>query len=277
MDEPLRVFFKKRLNRIALPFVFWVVAYFAWRVFVYGETLTANSIVQGVLTGPYTQFWFLYLLVGLYLITPVLRIVVRYSERRLLRYLLVIWFVGTALIPLITLFEPYNLNANVFIITGWLGYYVLGAFLIKVRLKRSTLTMLFALSMAWTIIGTYLVVGTIGERLNEFFHDSTSFNIIIASAAFFLLLATIPSQTVESRLPRGSVVLRQISQNTLPTYLFHLMVLETLQKGFLGFKISLTTMNPIVEIPLITAVTLLICLAVIIPLKKIPYVKRLIG
>jgi hypothetical protein len=54
-------------------------------------------------------------------------------------------------------------------------------------------------------------------------------------------------------------------------------VLETLQRGFLGFKISLNTMSPIIEIPLITAVTLFICLAVIVPLKKIPYVKRIIG
>ena len=55
------------------------------------------------------------------------------------------------------------------------------------------------------------------------------------------------------------------------------MVLEALQRGYLGFKISLTTMNLIIEIPLISDVTLFICLGVIIPLKKIPYVKRVIG
>ena len=55
------------------------------------------------------------------------------------------------------------------------------------------------------------------------------------------------------------------------------MVLETLQKGYLGFKISVTTINPVIEIPLITVLTLLICLAVIVPLKKIPYVRRIVG
>jgi type IV secretory pathway TrbL component len=54
------------------------------------------------------------------------------------------------------------------------------------------------------------------------------------------------------------------------------MVLEALQKGYFGFKISLTTMNPVLEIPLITVVILFICLGVIIPLKKIPYLKKLI-
>jgi hypothetical protein len=55
-------------------------------------------------------------------------------------------------------------------------------------------------------------------------------------------------------------------------------VLETLQRGYLwGFTISGNYLNSIVEVPLITAVTLLICLAVLIPLKKVPILKNLIG
>ena len=82
---------------------------------------------------------------------------------------------------------------------------------------------------------------------------------------------------IEQRFPLGNRVLNLISQNTLAIFLFHVIVLELIQKGYLGFQISLSTMNPILAVPLITAVTLLICLAVIIPLKKIPIIKRLIG
>jgi surface polysaccharide O-acyltransferase-like enzyme len=140
-DEPLKVFFKKRLNRIGIPFLFWGVAYFAWQFLVNGEALTANSIVQGVLTGPDYQFWFLYLLLGLYLVTPVLRVLLKHADWKLLRYLIFVWFAGTALFPLLTLFGPYSLNANVFIFTGWLGYFVLGAYLMRVQLKSSLLTL----------------------------------------------------------------------------------------------------------------------------------------
>jgi surface polysaccharide O-acyltransferase-like enzyme len=108
------------------------VAYFAWQFLVNGEALTANSIVQGVLTGPDYQFWFLYLLLGLYLVTPVLRVLLKHADWKLLQYLIFVWFAGTALIPLLTLFGPYSLNANVFIFTGWLGYFVLGAYLMRV-------------------------------------------------------------------------------------------------------------------------------------------------
>ena len=277
LNESLGVFFKKRLNRIALPFVFWGIAYFAWRAFVNGETLTTNSIVQGVLTGPYNHFWFLYLIVGLYLLTPVLRVLVAYVKRRTFSFLMILWFLGTAIVPLLGLFSDYSLNANVFIITGWLGYFLLGAYFLKTRVRPIILYTIMTLGYTWTIIGTYLIVGTIGEHVSQFFYDAASFSMIGASVALFLLLSMVPSHTLEERFPRGNRVLRLISQNTIPIYLFHVMVLESLQKGFFGFQISLSTMNPVLEIPLITVTTLLICLAVILPLKKIPIVKRLLG
>jgi surface polysaccharide O-acyltransferase-like enzyme len=277
LGEPLRVFFKKRLNRIALPFLFWGAAYFAWRFFVYGETLSANSILQGVLNGPYTHFWFFYLLIGLYLITPVLRVLVAYIDRKTFQFFLILWFLGTAIVPLMGLFGAYSLNSNVFIVTGWVGYYLLGAYCLKVRVSSKVLYTMLILGLTWTIIGTYLAVGIIGERFSQFFHDGYSFSMIGASAALFLLLAAVPSNMLEERFPRGIRVLRFIGQNTIPIYLFHVMVLESLQKGFFGFQISLATMNPVLEVPLLTVVTLFICLGVIYPLEKIPLVKRLIG
>jgi surface polysaccharide O-acyltransferase-like enzyme len=277
LNEPLGVFFKKRLNRIALPFLFWGVAYFAWRAFVNGETLTAESILQGVLTGPYVHFWFFYLLVGLYLLTPVLRVLVAYISRNTFKFFMILWFLGTAIVPILSLLSEYRLDSNVFIITGWVGYFLLGAYSLKTHVRSAVLYALLGLGFAWTIIGTYVVVGTIGERVNQFFYNAYSFSMIAASVALFLLLAAVPSNMLEERFPRGNRVLRLISQNTIPIYLFHVMVLEALQKGFFGFQISLATMNPVLEVPLITAVTLLICLVVIYPLKKVPVVKKIIG
>jgi hypothetical protein len=50
-----------------------------------------------------------------------------------------------------------------------------------------------------------------------------------------------------------------------------------LQKGYLGFSINVATINPIIEIPLETALTLLVCLAIIVSLKKVPCLKRVLG
>ncbi len=284
-DEPLKVFFKKRLARIGLPLIFWGGAYFAWRYFVNKEALTSNSIFQGILGGPYFHFWFVYLLLGLYLITPILRVIVAHAKWNVAKYFLFLWFIGTGLIPLLGLYQVISpattwFRQNIFIMSGMLGYFVLGAYFIRLRFRSSVLYIILALSFLWTILGTYLIVGTMGESYSQFFYDASSFNVIVASIALFTLLTLAPPVEKVKQVSGMSGVTRLvqlISKNTLPIYLFHVMVLETLQRGYLGFKISVTTMNPIVEIPLITILTLIICLAVLVPLKKIPHAKNILG
>lgn len=281
-DEPLRVFFKKRWRRIGIPVLFWGIVFFAWDFLVKGQSLTAVFLLQGILAGPYVHFWYLYALIGLYLITPVVRVVVANAKWEIIKYFLVLWFVGTGVVSLLTFsvsISPQTVwfKDNVFIFTGLIGYYIFGAYLQRLRINRAILFAGFILSTIGTILGTYFVIGTLGAVYGRFFLDSSSLSVIIASISLFLLLATIPNAKGQNRFPYSNRMLKVISENSLPIYLFHLIVLETLQSGYLGFKLSVTTLNPLIEIPLLTALTLVICLAIIVPLKKLPYVKRIIG
>ena len=277
VEEPLSVFFKKRFSRIGLPFLFWGAAYFAWRFFVNQEVLTLNSIGEGLIWGPYFHFWFLYVLIGLYLITPLLRVLVAHANWKLIRYFLLLWVVGTSAVPLLSIFGAYSFDSNVFLLTGYIGYFLLGLYLLKVRLRPSILYIALALGLVWTIVGTYLITASIGGNRQYFFYDFLSANVILASVALFLLLSSVQYGKIEKRFPHFNGLLHFISENSLAIYLFHIMVLEALQKGYLGVKISLTTINPVLEIPLVTIVTLLICLLIIYPLKKIPVLNKLIG
>ena len=68
---------------------------------------------------------------------------------------------------------------------------ILGAYIAKMKIRSSILYLIFALSLIWTIMGTYFIVGTLGERYSQFFFDASSVNVIITSVAFFLILSTI--------------------------------------------------------------------------------------
>jgi surface polysaccharide O-acyltransferase-like enzyme len=102
---------------------------------------------------------------------------------------------------------------------------------------------------------------------------------------FYLLLTTkkTPSTVAsepsppKASHPKINKLLSVISQNTLPIFLFHLMVLDALQRGYLGFTLNGNTVNSIIGVPLATALTIFICLAVIVPLKKVPVLKSFIG
>ena len=311
--EPLGVFFKKRLARIGLPFIFWGAAFFAWDFLVVhqinSQPITSSSIIQGILTGPYYQFWYLYLLLGLYLVTPILRVIMAYADRNLVKYILVLWFLGASVIPVVDLLTPYRLDSNVLTFTGYAGYFILGAYLLTVQMRRWSIAFFMCLGIALTAIGTYVIAATVGGTEMYFFQQYLSPTIILASVMLFLLLIALQKPAVQApsiqkppvqtfsvqtsavqatadlkeanqnppRQSKGSKLLALISVNTLPLYLFHVMVLETLQKGYLGFAINGNTINSVVGVPLNTVITLFVSLGIILGLKKIPGLKRLIG
>ena len=276
--EPVRVFLKKRLIRIGLPFILWGTVYFVWRFMVNHEALSASSIFQGILTGPYYHFWFLYMLFGLYLITPVLRVVTAFAERRIIRYFLILWLLGTSLVPLLVLVSGFAVETKLFAITGWVGYFLLGFYLLETRVRSSRLFILWLTGILWTILGTYAVTALVGGHSGFFFLDYlSSASLILASASLFLLLGKIPHSAVETSSSRINRLICFIGQSTLSIYLLHVIILESFQKGYFGFQLSVNTINPIVEIPLITIITLFVSVGIIFLLKRVPVLKKIVG
>jgi surface polysaccharide O-acyltransferase-like enzyme len=278
-NESLSAFFKKRWARIGLPFLFWGAAYFAWDFLVIHIPFTSSAIIQGILNGPYTQFWYLYVLVGLYLLTPILRIFIAHADQTIIKYFVILWFLGVAIIPVFGLLTTYTLNSNVFIITGYVGYFVLGTYLLTVQMRRSTLSIFMILGIALTAFFTYVLAATVGGTEMYFFQQYFSPTVILASVMVFLLLLTIQPPSVQKEISPSKVnkLIKVISQNTLPIFLFHVMVLESIQNGYFGFAINRNTLNPIIEVPLMTVIVLFVSLSIILLLKKVPYLTKLIG
>jgi surface polysaccharide O-acyltransferase-like enzyme len=281
-DEPIRVFLRKRINRIGVAFAFWTVVYIIWGFFVYHFPLTTENVSESVLrslfTGAYYHFWFIYLIGGLYLITPILRVIIAYASDQILRYLLLLWFVGIAVLPIIELLTGYVLDNNVFLITGLVGYYVLGNYLQKIRIRRNVLIGLLVLAFIWTLFGVWLMdysFASLGQ--DYFFVAPLTVNIIIWSVALFLLLMRAQPEWPSVKITFAKRLIQVISKNTLPIFFFHLIIMESFQRGFFGFVLRSTTLNPIVEIPLLAAITFFVTLALVLLMKRVPILNRLIG
>jgi surface polysaccharide O-acyltransferase-like enzyme len=275
-DEPMGVFFKKRFNRIGLPLIFWTVVYFIWSFNVWGKPVTLLNIGLGLISGSYPILWFLYLLVGLYLVTPILRTLVKHIDRKKFRLLLAIWFVGTVSVSLVHTFTNFNYDPLMFVITDWVGFFLLGIYLTKTKIHSNIAYLGFTLGLLVAIVGDWFLTASMGEQYTGYFHGYLSFNMIIASAALFLILIRLPYSRIDSGNITINRLIQWIEQNTLPIYLVHVIVLESLQLGLLGFSFPYTY-NLLVDVPLITFVTFLLTAAIVYPLKKIPFVMKLIG
>jgi surface polysaccharide O-acyltransferase-like enzyme len=275
-DEPMKVFFKKRFNRIGLPLFFWTAVYFIWSFTVWEKPITLFNIEQGLISGSYPILWFLYLLVGLYLITPILRTLVKHIDRNQFKLLLAIWFVGTILVPLIHNFTNFNFDPLMFVITDWVGFFLLGIYLTNTKIHSviAYVGLFFGLLVA--IIGDWFLTASMGEQFTGYFHGYLSFNMIIASAALFLILIRIPHASIDSGSITINRFIKWIEQNTLPIYLVHVIVLESLKRGLLGFSFPYTY-NLLVDVPLLAIVTFVLSAIIVYPLKKIPFIMKLIG
>jgi surface polysaccharide O-acyltransferase-like enzyme len=281
LDEPIRVFLKKRLSRIGLAFVFWSMVYLAWGFYVYKVPVTLDNVAQGIVkdlfTGSWYHFWFIYLIIGLYLVTPLLRIIIAYGSPQMTRYLIALWFAGVAVLPVIQLGFGYTLDAGVFVLGGFIGYFVMGNYLQKITLHKALLYGLLAASFVGTVFGTYLMSYPLsGLMQNNYFLGYLTVNVIVGSAALYLLLLKAKSDWPGTNHPARPLV-QAISNNTLPIFLFHVIILETFERGLLGFTISYTTLNPIIEIPLLAALTFLVTFGLVLLMRRVPVLKKLIG
>ena len=85
---------KKNVSRLVTAFIFWSALYAVFMVNF--EGCPTNLILQQFLNGHY-HMWFLFMIVGLYLIVPFLRPIVR--DEKLLRYFLLLTLIFTFLLP----------------------------------------------------------------------------------------------------------------------------------------------------------------------------------
>jgi surface polysaccharide O-acyltransferase-like enzyme len=285
--DSLRVFFKKRFARIGLPLIFWTVIYFIWVFSILKLPFTVRTIVQGILNGAYTQFWYIHVLLGLYLLTPFLRVIIANANQALIKYFVVLWLVSVSILPFIYLLSPLQLSNNIFVIAGYVGYFVLGVYLSSVQIRRKTALTFMLLGLALTALGTYVLVAFDSSASMYFFQEYLSPTVILASAMAFLLLLTIKQHSPVSHVSTRAFsaepasifnkIIKTISQNTLGIYFVHVIVIETIQWGLLGFALNRETLHPIIEVPLLTVITLFASLGIILLLKKIPKLKNIVA
>ena len=271
----IKTFMQKRLKRILLPFLFWSVIYIIYH-FV-NDTATAHysffDIVKAayfkLMNGAYFHLWFVYMLIGMYLIIPVLKKWVKNCTEKELIYFLAIWVITLFFTnPIIQKYAP---AIEIQFFTGFVGYLVLGYYLFtkpveKMKNIRKISLLMIIVGILITVFGTWWVCTKRGE-MNELFHVYTTPNIFLITAGIFIFVKTSCQNT--KKLPW---ILHLIDVYGYGIYLGHILVLELLMR-FFDFEPLLLGM-PLVGIPVVTLICLLITMSLISCIHKLPLVGK---
>jgi surface polysaccharide O-acyltransferase-like enzyme len=279
--EPPREFYRRRLVRIGVPLVAWTLVYLAYRRWWLDEPLTAGEAGRDVLAGtPFLQLYFLYVLVGLYLLTPYLRILIRHTTRRIQ-----VAFAGTllalGLVDQVAEMLVGSGTANV--ATGFLpfaGYFVAGWVLRDVALhawhvRAAALTFVASVAGTAALVGAFTVTGgwdDTGRYLYDFFAPL----VVTMSVAAFVLFRSVP---VGGRSPDGDgsadgSPLAVLSGVTFGIFLVHPLVLYPVQDHWpLPDAPAAFTAGLLAHL----AITVVGSLALTLVLRRIPYVRATVG
>ena len=269
-------FLKKRLSRIIAPFLFWSLVYigYSWYnediVFTADAWANTKQVLHLLKYGSSYHLWYVYMLIGLYLIIPVISGFVRNASNKEVLYFLLIWF-GVTLFAQPYLLR-YNPQVDAHYFAGYIGYLVLGHWLahhdFKVKHIRGCMVALFIVTLLVIIAGTHWQY-KYNTGLDTLFYEPISPPIILLSSSVFLIarftMPTAPTWVIKARDFAGHY--------NYGIYLGHALVLYGLDLAGITYKLC----NPIVSIPLTAFLCFNITLLMIWLLSKLPFGRWIAG
>lgn len=280
-EEPLRSFFRKRMSRVLVPLLFWTALYSLWTLRYVPELLaipkTYSDIAVGMAEGPvYYHLWFLYMIIGLYLVTPILRPYVKAVGAAGLTYFLALWAVVAGGYGFAERFAHVRVGIPIEMVGGMVGYFVLGYYLnsMEVDLKQRRLLYLLALAaVAVTAWGTWFLTARHGGGFDDYFFGYLSPTTMVVSAAVFVFFKYVRWDRLVPPGSRARARLLRWSGASFGVYLVHALVLDALMYA----RVSANLLNPLVGVPLTVGLALALSYGLTRLLQSLPFARRLVG
>lgn len=275
-QEPASVFFNKRIRKVLVPLMFWGTIFFIFNSHILGRPITVWDVFRQIITGPLdSHLWFLYMVLGLYLLTPALRVYVKGASDGNLAYFVLLWFAATAVYSTMDKFIGFHPGVEL-PVGRFIGTYLLGYLLARVEYTgrvRAACHAAFLAGLAVTAAGTYCLNAGCAGGFDKFFHGNQSPNIIVMSAACFLVLKNFDAGRYLDRFPVSYGYLRAVSGATLGVYIVHVNVLHAIKDG-LG--LDAFTWHPLVAVPAASLAGYAVSLMVVLPMRRIPALRHLV-
>ena len=228
---PPAEFYRRRLHRIGIPLVVWCAFYLALREFTTDDPLDGTTAAREVLDGGvYYHLYFLFVLAGLYALTPFVRLIVLHaSHRMLVAFVVVLLAIGAVDQAAVVLFESGQGNAATRFLP-YLGYFVGGFLLSELTLDRRLIRAAAAAvagGIALTTVGGWVLSVSMGPAYVEYALLPLSPSVMLTAAGAVILLRALPRHA-----PRvtGSRIVARLAALSFGIYLVHPAVLTQLRE-----------------------------------------------
>lgn len=273
----IRNLYKKNIFRIVRIFLFWSFLYALHEAYIH-NSLSFMSIVVHTINGPF-HFWFLKMLLGIYIIIPILRVVVQ--NKRLEEYVIILAIFLSFIIPMLIdavafwsevskeqAIKYYN-GFGIRITSGFVGYFLLGHYLFYYRLSNAFKKIIYCMGLLSVLSVMYLThwfSHHIGSPI-VFFYGNLNVFTLFESATVFLIINEMKVSA------KWNPLIIKLSNLSFGVYLIHVIIYRSIC-DFWG--INSISLNPIFFIPCYSMIIFMLSCLIISIIKKVPILKMFV-
>lgn len=264
-------FIKKRISRIVLPMVIWTIISLVVEC-LEGE-MGWNELPDKIWMIPFAPqvgtYWFIYVIFGVYLLTPVISTWLENTERREVEVMLLLWG-STLLFPFIQSGIVQRMIAfgdgYFYYFYGYLGFPVLGYYLRRyVNFEKCSWQLIVA---PFIVVVCVMAVYPTNLISHTILQDRLALPAVLLAVCYFLFLKHVPISNVMKK------VVYKFAQHSFGIYLVHILVMRSV----LWPVLEPMQINHAIAIPMITFLTAMISFLIVWGIGRVlPFSKYVVG
>ena len=276
----LRRLWKKNILPIAAAYIFWQMFYAVYRIITNGTLAKGGkaALVKFMvyISKSYFHLWYLPMLIGLLIITPMLWEIVNSARGKQWEEYMIVLFLVFQILPYTINYFSLPWKDHIMdilqtvqpeMVTGYIGYFILGHYLshYEVSKKLEYLVYVLGVILILAAIGLcYISSQKSGKPIQSFYENYTLAGFFWGSA-FFLFFKNHVSKIKWNEKQEKRIC--YLGSCTFGIYLIHALIRDILHR--IGID-SMMISNTAIAIPVLITMIFVLSLAAVMIIKKIP-------
>lgn len=228
--------------------------------------ILGDAIINLITGNSWAHMWYVYMLIGIYAVTPIIKTFVNQASDKLLISILIMFFVMTIVLPTVNYCTGIKISRLYIFGAPYIFYYIFGYSVRRINIAAKW----------WWILGTASFISMIIKANINLNYKNSVFeydNVCVALIAMSIFtLSYMHSQNNDKQEHRNKLII-YLSKRSFCIYLVHAFFLNLLNKGFDMYPTDL----PILVGEVVFALTALVgSLAIYEILVRLPFMKNII-
>lgn len=275
----IKKLYLKNILKLIVFYIVWNLIYYVADLIILNQSFNSIELFNRLVLGHY-HLWFIPMIIGLYILSPLLSKITVHSDKKLVKYFVVLFLISSIIFTIdhFNFLPKYELIHKVIsilpikIICQYYSYFLLGYFLYNydfkfLKGKNKILIIIYVFSFLVCSILTWYISHSSGINTEYFYNNFSIFTLLEAICIFLIFKDTkfISESIYSSKI-------ENLAKDAFGIYGVHALIIFALHHYEI---ITIADFNPLLSVPVMSVITFLGSLFIVLLLKKIKFLKNL--